>query len=248
MGENLQAAFRNLVAALVAVFDAATLDGRRWAVALYRRAVVAARRRLARLAGMSEAEVFKRFPAHDAAPPAPDVPPETAPEAAPEAEVIELRPSEARRVAERRNASMFDGSSVVPPNIERAVTSQLQASHKNRMTHDELLRFLTAFGVPRGDARGALTVLWARTKRNYVIAEDLPDIQGWIGKGWIDSRKKSLGAGLASVVKRQLDIASDVALAAEVVVDRLVTRGYGMSTANDIAAKLCAERSAGAAG
>ena len=238
MSQNLRGAFRNLVAALVAVIDAATVDGRSQAKALHYRLLVAIRRRLALLAGMSRAEVVERFPAERRA-------------TSSVAEVIELRPNqerEQRKVAERRDSSMFDVSSVVPPNIERAVTSQMRASHKNRMTHEELLRFLTAFGVPRGDARGALTVLRARSKREHVIADDLRDIQAWIGKGWIESRRKSLGSGIESVMRRQLGIAPGDELAADVVADVLVARGYRVSTAHDIAAKLCGERAAGAAG
>ncbi|MEZ0311713.1 MAG: hypothetical protein ACAI38_08055 [Myxococcota bacterium] len=237
MSQNLRAAFRNLVAALVAVIDAATVDGRTQARALHHRILVALRRQLALLAGLSHSEVVERFPAKR--------------ETSKVAEVIELRPSQERqqrRVAERRDSSMFDVSSVVPPNVERAVTSQMRASHKNRMTHDELLRFLMAFGVPRGDARGALTVMRARTKRDHVIAEDLQDIQAWIGKGWIDSRRKSLGSGISTLLRSQLGLASDGELAADVVADVLVTRGYRVSTAHDIAAKLCGARAAGAAG
>lgn len=161
---------------------------------------------------------------------------------APVAQVIELRTVEVRqqrKLAERRDSSMFDLSSVVPPNIERAVTSQMRASHKDRIPHDDLLRFLTGFGVPKGDARGAVTVTRARTRRDYVIADDLQAIQTWIGKGWIDSRKRSLGDSLPNVLRRQLGFAADAPLEANAVAEVLATRGYRIGTANDIAAKLC---------
>ncbi len=237
MSQNLRAAFRNLAAALAAVIDAATMDGRSRAKALHHRLLVALSRRLALWAGMSHTEVLQRFP--------------TERSVAQVAEVIELRPSQERqlrRVAERRDSSMFDAGSVVPPNVERAVTSQMRASHKDSMTHDELLRFLTAFGVPRGDARGALTVLRARTKREHVVAEDLHDIQAWIGKGWIDSRKRSLGSGMIGALRRQLEIAPERELSAEVLADLLVRRGYRVNTARDISAKLCGARAADVAG
>jgi hypothetical protein len=231
MSPSLRSAFRNLVAALVAVLDAATHASRASALALRHRVLCALRRRLARLAGLSQDEVLARFPGRRDTVPAERV-----------AKVIALRPVEQRqqrKVAERRDSSMFDASSVVPPNIERAITSQLRASHRTRMTHDELIRFLAAFGVARGDARGALTVLRARTRRDYVVSEDLQDIQAWIGKGWLESRKKNLGTSMCSVVRAQLSLADDAALSADVVADVLVARGYRVSTAHDIAAKLC---------
>ncbi len=230
MSQNLRLAFRNLLAALVAVLDAARVEGRTRAKALHQRMLIALRGRLAAPADVKRAEV------------AGPIPKEEEPREAPVARVITLRPSEVReqrKLAERRDSNMFDASSVIPPNIERAVTSQMRTSHKDRMTHDDLLRFLTGFGVPKGDARGAVTITRTRTRRDYVIADDLQSIQGWIGKGWIDSRKRSLGATLPNVVRRQLGLASDANLETSVVAEVLVTRGYRIGTAQDIAAKLC---------
>lgn len=237
MSQNLRSAFKELVAALIGVLNAATADSRTHAKALHQRVLIAMSRILARWAGMSHAEVLTRFPERRA----------TA-EVSNAAEVIQLHPVEERkprRPAERRDSSMFDVTSIVPPNLERAVTSQMRASHKSRLTHEELMRFLSAFGVPRGDARGALTVTKARTRRDYVTADDMQDIQAWIGKGWIDSRKKSHGSALEDVLRRQLQIASNVELAAETIANVLVARGYGVGTANDIAAKLAMTRAAG---
>ncbi len=122
------------------------------------------------------------------------------------------------------------------------MAAQLKTSHRDRLSGDELVRFMTCFGVSRGDARGSLTLIRSRTRRDYVTAGDLPHIQAWIGKGWIEAQRRRLGADFARRLEEQLGI--DTGYDSDVLRDELMLCGYESATATELAARLLAASTA----
>jgi len=127
--------------------------------------------------------------------------------------------------------------SVVPPNIEKAVISQLTASNKDRMSHDEIMAFMTALGVGQNDAKGTLQLLKNQTKRDYVVADDLAQIQTWIGKSWVSAKRRTY-RHFDITVREQFGLEMNTTLTAELLSAELMKRGFKDTTAAEIAKRL----------
>ena len=138
--------------------------------------------------------------------------------------------------AVRRHALTIDRDSVIPPNIERAVASQLKSSHRDRIDATDFTRFLASFGIAQGDIRGALLVLKSRERREHVTAKDLQEIQAWITKGWVDAQRRRLGASFDERLREQLGVTDS--LEHDTLVEQLKTHAYRDATARDIARRV----------